>query len=363
MVISGRISNVEEHIADYISYKLAEEHKYTSVRCGVWNSSQHLEDVFENAVYHEVGRDRTYAVIKGLDAIARLRWVNGEFNLEVQAKDQSTAQKVIDTWKKKYPAALPERGSIQVQFWYHTPNGASSYSRKLMAPSWTDVLTNYPVATRASLDRLLITNPEQTDGKLILWQGEPGTGKTFALRSLAENWSSWCTLHYILDPENFFANGQYMLKVILGDGDESPSTFIDAQAPPKKNFQWRLVVLEDSGEMMAKDAKSRVGQGLSRLLNLCDGLLGQGLPVLVLITTNESMGALHDAVIRPGRCLSKTVFDKFSRSEARTWLATRNGPGPELESDNSYSGYTLAELYGIAKGSHLDADKKIKVGF
>jgi hypothetical protein len=29
-----------------------------------------------------------------------------------------------------------------------------------------------------------------------------------------------------------------------------------------------------------------VGQGLARLLNVCDGMVGQGLRILILLTTN-----------------------------------------------------------------------------
>ena len=42
------------------------------------------------------------------------------------------------------------------------------------------------------------------------------------------------------------------------------------------------------------------GQGLSRLLNVSDGLLGEGLRAVVLVTTNEPLRRLHPAVVRPG---------------------------------------------------------------
>ena len=48
------------------------------------------------------------------------------------------------------------------------------------------------------------------------------------------------------------------------------------------------------------DAKERTGQALSRFLNVVDGLIGQGLRLLVLVTSNEELGKLHPAVSRPG---------------------------------------------------------------
>lgn len=38
--------------------------------------------------------------------------------------------------------------------------------------------------------------------------------------------------------------------------------------------RWKIVVLEDAGEFLAPDAKHLKGQALSRLLNVCDGVLG-----------------------------------------------------------------------------------------
>src|SRR4029079_17108538 len=75
---------------------------------------------------------------------------------------------------------------------------------------------------------------------------------------------------------------------------------------------WRLLVLEDTGELLTPDAKSVIGQGLSRFLNVVDGLLGQGLRVLVLVTTNEEIQTLHPAVARPGRAAANVEFGTLS---------------------------------------------------
>jgi ATP-dependent 26S proteasome regulatory subunit len=115
---------------------------------------------------------------------------------------------------------------------------------------------------------------------------------------------------------------------------------------------WRLLVLEDTGELLATDAKLRTGQGLSRLLNVVDGLIGQGLRVLVLVTTNEEVGSLNPAVARPGRCAATVAFTEFDPAEATEWLA-RSGAGAVNDAK------TLAELFALSSGVELPARRRV----
>jgi hypothetical protein len=74
--------------------------------------------------------------------------------------------------------------------------------------------------------------------------------------------------------------------------------------------------------------------------------------VLVAITTNEELGRLHPAVVRPGRCLAQLEVGPLPREEAAQWLGNEDGlVGPSA---------TLAELYALkaraegAGGTHED---------
>src|ERR671934_2338409 len=116
----------------------------------------------------------------------------------------------------------------------------------------------------------------------------------------------------------------------------------DGEVRPAKH--WRLLVLEDTGELLTPDAKSIIGQGLSRFLNVVDGLIGQGLRVLVLVTTNEEIRGLHPAVARPGRCAANIDFVALAPDEARAWLAAH---GVE---DGAAESRILASLYAQLEG-------------
>jgi ATP-dependent 26S proteasome regulatory subunit len=110
---------------------------------------------------------------------------------------------------------------------------------------------------------------------------------------------------------------------------------------------WRVLVLEDTGELLSADARASMGQGLSRFLNLVDGLIGQGLRVLVLVTTNEEVRRLHPAVARPGRCAANIQFEPLTAEEASRWLEQHGRPA------GAGGRRTLASLYAELEGRDL----------
>jgi hypothetical protein len=237
----------------------------------------------------------------------------------------------------------PPTGSVRVRFWSFRNGSGEASSRRISAPTWGGTAADYAATTAAGLSPLMaMSGLTGRAGRLVLWHGVPGTGKTTAVRTLSREWSSWCRTHYVMDPERLFAEPHYLLDV-AGAGEDDDDLFEDpdddVDAGPEDR-QWRLVVAEDCDEYLRADARERAGASLGRLLNLCDGILGHGLRVVVLLTTNEDVGRLHPAITRPGRCLNQVEFLPLSAPEAHAWLGHDAATAPERP-------MTLAELYAV----------------
>lgn len=251
--------------------------------------------------------------------------------------------------KKKFPVAPePISSEISVRFWYLSPNGPKSVHRNIAAPTWEAITHNYTSSTNTGLDKLLNEFEATSGGKLILWHGEPGTGKTYALRALCQAWRSWCTVEYIMDPEVLLGSSPgYLASMILHNDDD------DDEVATQK---WKLLIMEDTGELLTENAHVNAGQGLSRLLNVVDGFIGQGLRVLVLITTNQKFNALHPAVSREGRCAASIKFDDLNLNEVDEFFKANNAERPSLLKNT----YSLAELYSLLKKESMPRDMVTK---
>jgi ATPase family associated with various cellular activities (AAA) len=277
--------------------------------------------------------------------IALIECDHADLSLEVAGAERERVEAAAGRLRTALAVEPPRREQASVAFWMRGERGGRVRHREIDAPTFDAIAGNYARSVRTTLGRLIETR-EPASGRLLLWRGAPGTGKSHALRALVRAWEPWCSAHFIIDPEELFGSaGAYLLDLLTWDGDHAR--------------RWRLVILEDAGELIASDARSLTGQALSRLLNVADGLLGQGTHTLVLITTNEPVKRLHPATRRAGRCLADIEFVPLSVEDANAWLAAH---GLERRVGQPT---TIAELFaGTAHAPDTtEPDRAVPFGF
>ena len=331
-----------------------------------------------------VAEGREHVLLERGETLLHVTLSGSYVSTAVADRDEGRVDETIAWLRGLFPSPEPTvRHEVPVTFWTYSPQGPMPVWRSIAVPGWEDIQANYGERTARGLAPLMSGFTPERGGQLILWHGRAGTGKTYALRALAWEWKDWCEFHYIVDPDTFFGqHADYLMNVLLqpaevavnarhlaamgwtgsfgshatlrlhGVGDE------DEDVEDENGYErgWKLLMLEDTGELLTSDARAVIGQGLSRFLNVVDGLIGQGLRVLVLVTTNEEIRTLHPAVARPGRCAANVEFLALTSDEAAAWLRGRD---VEAAVDGDI---TLASLYALAEG--LDPESaSVEEGF
>ena len=174
-------------------------------------------------------------------------------------------------------------------------------------------------------NRGLVSDLSQKRAGLVIFDGEPGTGKTYYLRHLMEILKE-SHRFYFLPPSyiDFLTRPDF-----IGFWADQRRTYSDC------NF---VVIIEDAeGALMSRGGDNR--NQVSSLLNLSAGMLADFLRLQIICTVNCEATSIDPALLRPGRLICHKHFPKLDYASA-TRLADSLGKNLPQSRD-----YSLAEIF------------------
>lgn len=190
---------------------------------------------------------------------------------------------------------------------------------------------------------------------LILFHGEPGTGKTQYIRHLLK--------------ELCGAN-----KAVLYS---PPAVSASLAEPQMINFisDWIMgekrdcILLIEDAEPLLESRNGGVdgrSTGISNLLNITDGILNDILGLMVIATFNIEISKIDPALLRPGRLIARKEFKKMDELQTENLAAALGIEKPETDLNN-YP-ITLAEFYNNRKAKNIlthdwKTEERSKIGF
>lgn len=176
------------------------------------------------------------------------------------------------------------------------------------------------------------------DKGIILLHGDPGTGKTSYIKYLTK---------LIKDKVILF------IPPSMAEMLSEPS-FI----PFLMDHRNSILIIEDAERVISDREGNGSPAGVSNILNLTDGILGDCLNIQVIATFNMKKEKIDQALLRKGRLIAEHKFEKLSVEETNKLLKF-------LEKDHiSEEGMVLADIYNIDVEVHKSSKNKgSKIGF
>ena len=180
---------------------------------------------------------------------------------------------------------------------------------------------------------------KSTNG-LSIFEGSPGTGKTFYLRHLMGELKESHRFYFIPTA----AMGMLSRPDFIGFWTDQ------RWQHSKKKF---VVVLEDSdAALMTRGSDNR--EQVSAILNLSDGMLADFLRLQIICTINCTAADIDPAMLRPGRLLCHRVFGLLNYPEAARLAESLGRKLPHARD------YSLAEVFA---GNDTDEINRPRIGF
>ncbi len=175
------------------------------------------------------------------------------------------------------------------------------------------------------------------DKGIILLHGDPGTGKTSYIKHLTS----------LVKEKDILFIPPSMAEML------SESTIIPFLMDHKNS----ILIIEDAERVISDREGNGSPAGVSNILNLTDGILGDCLNIQVIATFNMKREKIDQALLRKGRLIAEHKFEKLSVDDTNTLLKS-------LKKDYVVEeGMVLADIYNIDTEVFKTINRGNKIGF
>lgn len=185
---------------------------------------------------------------------------------------------------------------------------------------------------------VIVNKLNENNGKgIILLHGDPGTGKTSYIKYLTT----------LIKEKDILFIPPSMAEML-----SEPSII-----PFLMDHKNSILIIEDAERVISDREGNGSPAGVSNILNLTDGILGDCLSIQIVATFNMKREKIDQALLRKGRLIAEHKFEKLTVEESNKLLK-------HIKKDHKVSeGLTLADIYNIDVEVHRPTNKKSKLGF
>lgn len=184
--------------------------------------------------------------------------------------------------------------------------------------------------------QVIIDSLNKKNGKgIILLHGDPGTGKTSYIKYLTS----------LIKEKDVLFVPPSMAEML-----SEPSII-----PFLMDHKNSILIIEDAERVIADREGNGSPAGVSNILNLTDGILGDCLNIQIVATFNMKREKIDPALLRKGRLIAEHKFENLSVEETNKLLKHLN---KDVISD---VGLSLADIYNIDVEVHKTKTKS-KIG-
>lgn len=200
-----------------------------------------------------------------------------------------------------------------------------------------DLLLNYGSNFLNIHDLIIKRLNNKKDKGIILLHGDPGTGKTSYIKYLTS---------LINEKEILF------IPPSMAESLSEPNII-----PFLMDHKNSILIIEDAEKVISDRNNNGSSAGVSNILNITDGILGDCLNIQIIATFNMKKEKIDSALLRPGRLIVEHKFSKLNVDESQKLL---DHLGKDFKATDSMS---LADIYNVDVEIYKTIKEKEKIGF